>query len=88
MELTDLYCLQMTCPNGIGYTLSLGLNSPAYRLADPLRLEKEAAEAVPSVLNATPRGERWCLVRQEDGERDGAQSADDLRGAIHGDREP
>ena len=84
MELTDLYCLQMTC----GYTPSLGLNSPADRLADPLRLEREVAEAVPDVLNATPRGERWCLVRREDGERDGAQSADDLRRVIHRGREP
>ena len=88
MELTDLYCLQMKCANGIAYTLSLGLNSPAYRLADPLRLEKEAAEAVPDVLNDTPQGGRWWQVRQEAGERDGAQSADDLRRAIHGDREP
>lgn len=87
MELTDPYCLQMTYPNGIGYTLSPGLNSSAYRLDDPLRLEKEAAGVVRDVLNATPRGERLCPVRHKDARRDGAQSVDGLRRAIHGDRE-
>ena len=75
MELTDLNCLQITCPYGIGYTPSLGLNSPAYRLAGLLRLKHD-------ILN-----ERWCLARHKDAQRDGAQSVDDLRRAIHGDRE-